>query len=534
VINKPLRKELSRLDLTMASLGAIIGSGWLFGVLYASADAGPASIISWVIGGIAVLLIGLVYAELGGMMPETGGIARYPHFSHGNLTGFIMGWAAWIAYASVPAIEAEAVAQYASHWVPGLWNNKLSLPTTGGTLVAAALVLIFFIINYYGVRLFARVNTTVTFVKFIMPAATIIIFLIHGLHYSNLSAKGFAPYGTSGILQAVATSGVIFAYLGFRQAVDLAGEAKDPQRDVPRAVITAIGIGIILYVLLQFVFLGGVSPASLVAGWAKLSLTAPFAQVAVALNLGWFAVLLYADAVVSPAGTGNVYIASTARVIYALAHNQYLPKAITHVDEQTGIPRIALVIALLLGWLFLLPFPAWEQLVGLVSSATVFTYIIGPVSAQVFRRTYPDARRPYTLGGMSIIAPIAFVIGSLIVYWTGWNTDWKLLVAILVGVVLYFVFSYLVMRDEITPPDGQSLKAGLWLVVYLLVLLGESYFGSAQFGAPGNVVRYPWDLLMVIVLALVFYYWGVASGIKTDAGQQVVTAWEAGGENFPA
>ena len=102
---------MSLLDLTMASLGGIIGSGWLFGSLYAAQIAGPSAIIAWVLGGLAVLLIGLVYAELGGMLPESGSIARYPHYTHGHLTSFIMGWAAWIAYASVPAIEAEAVMQ---------------------------------------------------------------------------------------------------------------------------------------------------------------------------------------------------------------------------------------------------------------------------------------------------------------------------------------------------------------------------------------------------------------------------------------
>jgi amino acid transporter len=526
LINKGLKKEMSRLDLTMASLGAIIGSGWLFGALYGANTAGPAAIISWIVGGIAVLLIGLVYAELGGMLPESGAIARYPHYTHGHLTGFIMGWGAWIAYASVPAIEAEAVMQYAGHWVPGMWNTTTSLPTPLGTLVAALLMLAFFVLNYFGVRLFARVNTTVTFIKFIMPTLTILVFLFSGLHWSNLSSHGFAPYGTSGILQAVATSGIIFAYLGFRQAVDLAGEARNPQKDVPISIITAIFIAIVLYTLLQLVFLGGVPVADLAKGWANVKFEAPFAQVATALNLGWLALLLYADAILSPAGTGNIYTASTARVIYALAHNKYLPVALTKVDERTGIPRAALLVAFILGLLFLLPFPAWQSLVGLVSSATVFTYIIGPVSAAVLRRTHPDAHRPYTLGGMKIIAPIAFVIGSLIVYWTGWNIDWKLLVALLVGVVLYYIFAAII-PDQIQRPDPQSTRAGIWLVVYLFVLLGESYFGSSNFGAPANLIHYPLDLVVVIVLALVFYYWGVGSGLKTQMTDDAVAAVRA-------
>lgn len=553
MVNKGLRREMSRTDLTMASLGAIIGSGWLFGALIASSIAGPSAIISWIIGGIVVMLIGLVYAELGGMLPESGAIARYPQYTHGSLVSFIMGWGAWIAYASVPAIEAEATIEYTGHWIPSLWNSTLGVMTGTGTVVAALLMVGFFVINYYGVRLFARINTSVTYVKFIMPVATIIVFLLFTkLHWGNYSAHGFAPGGTAGILQAVATSGIVFSYLGFRQAVDLAGEAKHPQRDVPRAIITAISIGIVLYVLLQVVFTAGLSPALVTkaGGWTSslsTALSAPFAQVAISLNLAWFSVLLYADAILSPAGTGNIYTASTTRVVYALAHNRYFPKALTKVDEKTGIPRLALVVALILGLIFLAPFPSWAALVGVVSSATVFTYIIGPVSAAVFRRDAPDAPRPYRLGGMKIIAPIAFVMGSLIIYWTGWGTDWKLLTAILLGLVLYFIFSS-IMPDQIIRPTAQHIRSGLWLVVYLILMLGMSYFGSARFGSPytaagskvaTGLIHYPLDLIIVVVLGIVFYYWAVASGIQTEEGVAALKAVEqegaeAAGSGFTA
>ena len=534
MINKGLKKELSLLDLTMASLGGIIGSGWLFGALFAANDAGPSSIISWIIGGFAVLLIGLVYAELGAMLPESGSIARYPHYTHGHLTSFIMGWAAWIAYASVPAVEAEGVMQYASHWFPALWDAKVTPPILSGLglFVAALLMLAFFLINYYGVRTFAKVNTFVTILKFIMPSLTIIVFLFAGLHWINLSHYGgFAPDGSSGVLVALATSGVIFAYLGFRQAVDLAGEAKNPQHDVPRALIYSIIIGIILYVLLQLVFLGAVPGSALAKGWAGVVLTSPFAEVAASLNLGFFVTLLYADAVLSPAGTGNVYMASTTRVIYALAKNGYFPKGLAKVDPKTGIPAAALIVAFVLGLIFLLPFPSWQSLVGLVSSATVFTYIIGPVSLTVLRRTAPEAKRPFKLGGSGIIAPAAFAIGTLIVYFTGWATDSKLLIALLVGVVLYAIVSG-VSPNSIRRPDAQSIRSGVWMIVYLLAMLVMIYLGSSKLGELKNAIPYPFDLIVVIILGLIFFYWGAASGYRTkdveEALESISETKEAG------
>jgi amino acid transporter len=520
-----LRREMSRLDLVMAGLGAIIGSGWLFGVLYAANDAGPAAVLGWVIGGIAVILIGLVYAELSGMLPEAGGIARYPHFTHGSLVGFIMGWGAFIAYSTVPAIEAEAVVQYSEHYITS-FNNSTFLRF----VVEALLLVLFFAINSYGVKAYAKTNTIVTAIKFIMPTLTILVFLFVASHWSNYSYQppmaskvpgGFAPYGVAGVLKAVALSGIVFSFLGFRQAVDMAGEAKNPQRDVPRAIMTAIGLAIVLYVMLQVVFIAGIAPSALSKGWAALNFTSPFAQVASALGLGWLATLLYADAVISPAGTGNVYLASTARVVYAGAANKYLTKRFLTLTDKGGVPILGLVVTLIFGILALLPFPSWQSLVGVISSATVFTYMIGPVSAAVLRKNHPDAHRPYRQGALEVVGPLAFIVGTLIIYWSGWNIDWKLIVAILVGTLIYGIAA---ARPSTTldKVDAASLKSGVWLIVYLLVMLAMTYFGSATFGAPFNkgkgLIHYPLDLVVVVVLSLVFYYWGVASGRKTQAG----------------
>ena len=518
-----LKRAMSRLDLKMAGLGAIIGSGWLFGGLYAANDAGPASVVGWVIGGVAVLLVGLVYAELSGMAPEAGGIARYPHFTHGSFVGFVMSWGAFIAYASVPAIEAEAVVQYAEHYIPSLANSSFER-----FVIEALLLLLFFAINAYGVKVFAKTNTIVTTLKFLTPGLTILVFLFVAKHWGNYTAAatgGFAPYGTSGILKAVATSGIVFAFLGFRQAVDLAGEAKNPQKDVPRAIIVAVVVAIFLYSLLETVFVAAIDPHGLGKGWASLNFTSPFAQVASAIGLGWLAVILYGDAVLSPAGTGNIYLASTARVMYAAANNRYLPARFRKLSERSMVPMLSLGVTAVAGIIFLLPFPSWQSLVGVISSATVFTYMIGPVSATVLRRTEPDAHRPFTLSGLPIIAPIAFVVGTLIIYWTGWSIDWKLIVALLIGAIVYGVVASR-PNTQLDKVDSVSLKAGYWLIGYLVAMLAMSYFGSSNFGAPYNhgkgLIQYPWDLIVDAVLGVVFYYWGVASGIRTEDGTAAI------------
>lgn len=524
--NTRLRREMSLLDLTMASLGAIIGSGWLFGSLAASQLAGPASVVAWLIGGVAVLVIGLVYAELSGMLPEAGGIARYPHFTHGSLTGWMMGWGAFLAYASIPPIEAEAVVQYASHYIPSLAPpaGSKAVATPVGLAVELGLLVLFFIINSLGVKVFAKTNTTVTLIKAIMPSATVLVLLVSAHNWGNVTSQasgGFAPFGFAGVLKAVGLSGIVFSFLGFRQAVDLAAEARNPQRDVPRAIIIAVGFAIVLYAMLQLTFIGALPGANLAHGWANVSFKAPFAQLASALSLGWLAILLYGDAVISPAGTGNGYSASTARVLFALANNRYLPKRLTKLSESYGVPMLALVMSFLVSALYLLPFPTWNSLVGVISAATVFTYMIGPVSAAVLRRTHPDARRPFRLPGMGLLAPTAFVIGSLIIYWTGWKVDWKVAAMILVGTVVWTVAS--LVSASLHKIDGPALKSATWLIGYLIFMLAATYFGSARFGSPYNkgtgLIHYPMDLVGVVVGSLAFYYWGVVSGRSTPEGE---------------
>jgi len=105
----PFKKTISLLDLTLIGLGAIFGSAWLFAVSNVATQAGPAGSFSWVIGGVIILLIGLVYAELGAALPRTGGIIRYPVYSHGHLVGYMISFITIVAYTSLIAIEVTAV-----------------------------------------------------------------------------------------------------------------------------------------------------------------------------------------------------------------------------------------------------------------------------------------------------------------------------------------------------------------------------------------------------------------------------------------
>ncbi|MCK9910038.1 amino acid permease, partial [Microbacteriaceae bacterium K1510] len=120
----------------------IMGSGWLFASLYAAQIAGPAAIISWMIGGGVALLLALIYAELGGMLPLAGAIARIPYFSHGSMSGFMAGWLCWIAYVATAPIEVTAVLQYTSNYLPWLTTTVGGNRVLTGHGLAVAIVLL--------------------------------------------------------------------------------------------------------------------------------------------------------------------------------------------------------------------------------------------------------------------------------------------------------------------------------------------------------------------------------------------------------
>src|SRR5919204_4284043 len=155
-----LRREIGFIGLLWASTGSIIGSGWLFGAQGALSTAGPAAVISWVIGGVAIMLLALVHAELGAMYPVAGGTARFPHIAFGGVAGASFGWFSWLQAVTVAPIEVMAVIQYSQHYSFASSWMKMSggqhVLTGTGVAVAVALMAVFTAINFLGVRKLAN------------------------------------------------------------------------------------------------------------------------------------------------------------------------------------------------------------------------------------------------------------------------------------------------------------------------------------------------------------------------------------------
>src|SRR4051794_23364971 len=241
---RTLRRDVGFLGLLFASLGSIIGAGWLFGALYASSLAGPAAVISWLLGGGAVMLLALTHAELGGMYPVAGGSARFPRYAFGSLIGFTSGWVAFLGSVTVGPIMVEATLLYASNYISSLITVSGGRPvlTVQGYFVAGTLLLLFCTINVMGVRWLADINMVAMCWKLLVPAVTVVALIATSAHTENFNAHGgFMPFGWKGVFLALSSGGVIFAGLGFEQAVQLGGGTPNPGGKIPFPSIGGLG-----------------------------------------------------------------------------------------------------------------------------------------------------------------------------------------------------------------------------------------------------------------------------------------------------
>src|ERR1700729_2790857 len=286
-----LRREMGLVGATWASVTSIIGSGWLFGAWKASYSTGTGALLAWCIGGAMIIVLALVHAELGAMYPVAGGTARFPHFAFGSVAGISFGFFSWLQAVTVAPIECFAVMQYGSYYWHGLYNDTSGNVTGLGFVMTIVLMASFTAINFLTIGLFSKVNSGITWWKVAIPVLTIIV-LLFKFHPSNFGAGGgFMPYGIKALFAAIPSAGIVFAYLGFEQADQLAAEIKDPQKNLPRAILLATFIGIIIYCLLQVVFIGALPHSQIAHGFAKISdpqiLAGPFAGLAGVVGLGF-------------------------------------------------------------------------------------------------------------------------------------------------------------------------------------------------------------------------------------------------------
>jgi amino acid transporter len=522
-----LKRSVGFYGLMFVSLGSIIGSGWLLGALNAAEVAGPASVLSWILAAGMLSLLALTYAELGAAYPVAGGGGRFPYYSHGPIAGFTAGWASWLQAVFIAPIEVLAAIAYVNSvgWVNTHFNmiNKTGasagLLNGHGLAVAVALMVIFTAINLAGAKFLSDSNIIVVVWKTAVPFLAVgVVAALRFIPENFHAGGGFLPFGFHGVFAAL-TGGVVFALQGFEQAVQLAGEARNPKRDLSRAILTAMAIGAVLYALLQIVMIGALEPANIVKGWSQPLGTDPsdygaWYTLALALGVGWLANVLLVDAVISPAGTGVVYVATSARLSYALGEEREMPASLARTNKD-GVPVVSILVAAVVGTLAFGPFKSWNALVSVVTAATAIMYAFAPVSLAALHRVDGGRPRSYRVPLPALTLPAAFCSANLIMYWGGFETTWKLTIAMAVGLALFAIGA-----SRARTGAQRSLRNAIWIAPWLggHVLIGA----LGRYGGGNNFLPNWFDIAVVIAFALVIFYWAVSLSLNKEAAAREV------------
>lgn len=507
-----LKRSISPFSLLLTSISAILGSGWLFAAYYTSELSGPSAILAWVIGGAVTIIIAFVFAELCVMLPITGSSARIPYYTHGTLVSFLFAWIIWLTYASFASTEVQAVLQYFSYFFPALTQNHGGL-TNYGYLFATVLMLAISALNIFSLQWLLRCNNVLTLLKIAIPvffALVILAFyfyphrLVHNTHFI------FLPYGMHGVFSAVTSGGIVFAFNGFKQACEMAGEAKNPTRALPFAVIGSVVVCLIIYLLLQFAFLISIIPVNLTHGWSHLILlgsTSPLTAIVHQKHLDILLPILYTGAIIGPIAAALMYTSGAARSLYGMSKNHHISSIFQKLLH--GNPVVAIVTNFLVGMSLFIPLPGWDSMINFLTSLITLTYGIGPICLLTLRKQFPDYQRPFKLPFVTVWATFSFYLCTLLTYWSGWTVIFKLEIALLIGVLVLFIQRFFTTPDERSPLNG---RAALWVWPYLMGITLISYLGD--YGGKG-IIPSGWDFVVIGLFCILIMWLAIKFRLPT-------------------
>ncbi|MEU6865972.1 amino acid permease [Streptomyces sp. NPDC046876] len=431
-----LRRSLTMWQLTMISIGATLGTGIFVVLGTAAPKAGPAVTISFVIAGLTALFSALSYAELAGSVPVSGSSYSYAYATMGEFIAWICGWCLVLEYAVSVAAVAVGWGQYLNELLEGTIGvtipGAVSAPLGENgfiNLPALVVVLLSMVFLMRGAKESATVNSIMVGVKIV----TLLLFIgigVMGIKSGNYTP--LAPLGVTGISAAAST--LFFSYIGFDAASTAGEEAKDPKKDLPRAIMLSLGIVTVLYVLVAFVAVGAMP-------WQDFEGTeAALAQIMTDVTgTSVWGVVLAAGAVIAIFSVVFAVLYGQTRILFAMSRDGLVPKVFAKVDEKTGAPRANVVIVSLFCGV-LAAFIPLGKLADATSIGTLFAFGLVNVAVIILRRTRPDMPRTFKVTWF----PVPPILGFLACGYMMFSLDMATWIVfggwMAVGLVFYFLY----------------------------------------------------------------------------------------------
>ena len=406
-MDKELKKSLGLAAAFSTVVGVVIGSGVFFKpqAIYTATNGAPGlGILAWILGGLITIAGGLTATEVSAAIPKTGGMMIYIEEIYGKRYGFLTGWMQTVLFfPGTIAAVAVIFAQQASELLGSTSNNmKMVLPIAIGIILLTALL------NTIGSSFGGSIQTVATLGK-LVPLVLIIIFgFTKGNSTSILTpmvGEGVNPVTTLGQV-LIAT---LFAYDGWINVGAIAGEMKDPGKDLPKAIVGGLSLVMAVYLAINVAYLW-VAPASSLA-----NVTSPASLVATKLFGPIGGKLISAGILISVFGTLNGYLLTGPRVVYALTKEKLLPGSnILSKVNKGGSPYNSILLISILACIY-----ALTGQFNLLSDLTIFAvwvfYVLTFIGVIILRKTKPDLYRPYKVPGYPVIPIIAILGGTFVV-----------------------------------------------------------------------------------------------------------------------
>lgn len=417
-----LVRGIRRWDLVAIAINGIIGAG-IFGLpSKVFSLIGSYSLIAFVVCAVVVTLFILCFAEVGSRFDETGGPYLYAREAFGPTVAFEIGWLIWLARLTAFAANCNLLVAYLGYFVPAATN-----PFWRASIIIIV-VAVLATINLLGIRQAAIVSNIFTIGKLI----PIIVFIAAGLFFLNPQAFALGPRPASGAFsQSVLL--LIYAFTGFEMAAIPAGEVKDPKKNLPHALLIAIGVVAFLYILVQIVCVGT---------FPELAQSQkPLADAGMRFMGAAGGAIISAGAIISITGNLNILVLSGSRVPFAMAEQQQLPSFIGSVHRRFATPYVAILITAAVMLLLTLN-SSFVAALTISAIARLVTYGATCLSLPVFRRRSDAPPAAFRLHYGTVIAILALLLAAWLLANSTWKEARAAALAAAVGLLVYLSFRF--------------------------------------------------------------------------------------------
>jgi len=412
-----LQRGIRKWDLVAVAINGIIGAG-IFGLpakVYAL--IGTYSLIAFVACAVVVILIILCFAEVGSRFDETGGPYRYAREAFGPAVGFEVGWLTWLARLTAFAANCNLMVSYLGFFWPAANTPLARAVIIVGVVVALAAV------NIIGVRQAAITSDLFTIGKLV----PMLIFIVAGLFFLNPQAFTFGPSPTAGAFsQSVLL--LIYAFTGFEMAVIPAGEIRNPQRNLPRALLIASAVVAVVYVFIQVVCIGTLPE---LAASSK-----PLADAAQKFLGTAGGAIISAGAIISIAGNLNILVLSGSRIPFAIAEQKQLPSFLARVHRRSFTPHFSIVITASLMMVLTLK-SSFVAALTISAIARLVTYAVTCAALPVLRRRSDVPKAVFRVPGGPVIAIAALLLAAWLLANSTVKEATQATIVAVVGLLIY-------------------------------------------------------------------------------------------------